>query len=289
MQVIVGVNKYTVADETPPPVRIIDNTAVLNAQVAKLKHVKQSRDSVRAAKALDGVRAAAADPSINLLGELAPASACHVTRARSPPRCRSHCTTGACIEAAKARCTLGEMCSAMETVFGRHAASVSLATGAYTSEYGNDAAEVATTRQLVQAFADKHGRRPRILVAKMGQDGHDRGQKVISTGFADLGFDVDVGPLFSTPEEVAKHALESDVHIVGISTLAAGHKTLVPALVQSLKAAGAGDIVVVAGGVIPHVDYPALLSSGCSAGFGPGTRVPVAARAVLALVDQAQS
>ena len=181
------------------------------------------------------------------------------------------------------------MCSAMETVFGRHAAAVSLATGAYTSEYGNDAAEVATTRQLVKAFADKHGRRPRILVAKMGQDGHDRGQKVISTGFADLGFDVDVGPLFSTPDEVAKHALESDVHIVGISTLAAGHKTLVPALVQSLKAAGAGDIVVVAGGVIPHVDYPALLSSGCAAVFGPGTRVPVAAREVLALVDKAQA
>jgi methylmalonyl-CoA mutase len=199
------------------------------------------------------------------------------------------CLAGACIEAAKARCTLGEMCSAMETVFGRHSAAVSLATGAYTSEYGDDATEVATTRQLVKAFADKHGRRPRILVAKMGQDGHDRGQKVISTGFADLGFDVDVGPLFSTPDEVAKHALESDVHIVGISTLAAGHKTLVPALVLALKAAGAGDIVVVAGGVIPHVDYPALLSSGCSAVFGPGTRVPVAAREVLALVDKAQS
>jgi methylmalonyl-CoA mutase len=180
------------------------------------------------------------------------------------------------VEAARARATVGEITSALESSWGRHAPADRLVTGAYASEYQNGE-ELTKVQKTVEAFASKTGRRPRILVAKMGQDGHDRGAKVVASGFADLGFDVDIGPLFQTPAEVAKQAVEADVHIVGVSSQAAGHKTLVPELVHELKKLGAQDMLVVVGGVIPHQDYQFLYDNGVSAVFGPGTRIPAAA------------
>merc|ERR1711879_1125321 len=180
------------------------------------------------------------------------------------------------ISAARARCTVGEITRAMEAVYGRHVASDKMVSGAYRAEYG-ETDELSKTIEKSKDFENKEGRRPRILVAKMGQDGHDRGAKVIATGFADLGFDVDVGPLFQTPAEVAQQAVDNDVHCVGASTLAAGHKTLVPQLVQELKNRGREDILVVCGGVIPPQDYDYLYAEGCIAVYGPGTRIPTAA------------
>merc|ERR1719350_1792531 len=171
---------------------------------------------------------------------------------------------------------VGEITRAMEAVYGRHVASDKMVSGAYRAEYG-ETNEIKAVTEAIQAFAEEEGRRPRILVAKMGQDGHDRGAKVIATGFSDLGFDVDIGPLFQTPEEVAQQAVDSDVHVVGVSSLAAGHKTLVPALVQCLAAMGRPDVLIVCGGVIPPQDYQFLYSAGAAAIFGPGTKLPVAA------------
>lgn len=188
------------------------------------------------------------------------------------------------IEASRARCSVGEITDAMEVVFGRHIASDRLVSGAYKTEYGENE-EVDNVIRRVQEFEKGEGRRPRILVAKVGQDGHDRGGKVIATGFADMGFDVDVGPLFSTPKEAAQQAIDADVHVVGVSSLAAGHKTLVPELIKELKNMGRPDIIVVAGGVIPPQDYDFLTDAGCAAIFGPGTRIPDAAIRVLECIE----
>ena len=253
-EVIVGVNKYKPTTEQKTDVLKIDNQAVLAGQKERLAQVKATRDAKAVEAALAGVTEAAKDEGKNLLG--------------------------AAIVAAKARATLGEITDAMESVFGRHVATNRVVQGVYNETYNSSGREddLKTVTDLVQQFETKNGRRPRILVAKMGQDGHDRGAKVISTGFADLGFDVDIGPLFRTPAEVAKHAVESDVHVVGVSSQAAGHRTLIPQLIQQLKAEGAENIVVIAGGVIPQEDYEELYKAGVALVFGPGSPVPMCAR-----------
>merc|ERR1719346_120961 len=187
------------------------------------------------------------------------------------------------VAAARARCSVGEISLAMEKVLGRHVASDKMVSGAYRSEYGENS-EIEAVSTAIQQFQESEGRRPRILVAKMGQDGHDRGAKVIATGFSDLGFDVDIGPLFQTPEEVAQQAVDADVHVVGVSSLAAGHKTLVPELVKALKDAGRPDVIVICGGVIPPQDYDFLYENGAAAIFGPGTKIPLAALDVVNLI-----
>lgn len=192
------------------------------------------------------------------------------------------------IKAARVRCTVGEITEAMERVVGRHVASDRMVSGAYKTEFG-ETDEISQCIKKVEAFVEGEGRRPRILVAKMGQDGHDRGAKVIATGFADLGFDVDIGPLFQTPKEVAQQAVDADVHVVGISSQAAGHKTLLPELIAQMKDMGRGDIVVVCGGVIPPQDYEFLYKAGVNAVFGPGTRIPAAAMNVLDAILNANS
>jgi methylmalonyl-CoA mutase len=254
--VIVGVNKFQPENEAPIETRDIDNRAVRAQQVARLEAVKAKRDPRAVEAALAALKQGAAG-NANLL-ELA-------------------------IEAARARATVGEISNAMEAVFGRHRAEIRSVSGIYGSAYEGDN-EFAAIRGEVEAFAREEGRRPRMLVAKMGQDGHDRGAKIIATAFADLGFDVDIGPLFQTPEEVVKDAIEADVHVIGISSLAAGHQTLVPQLMEALKREGAEEILVVAGGVIPPQDYAALEAAGVAAIFGPGTNIPAAARRVLELV-----
>jgi methylmalonyl-CoA mutase len=232
----------------------IDNQSVLASQKARLADIKAKRDNAAVTAALEGVTEAAKDEGKNLLG--------------------------AAIVAAKARATLGEITDAMEAVFGRHTATNRVVQGVYSDSYsqGGNHDDLKAVTDLVQQFEQKNGRRPRILVAKMGQDGHDRGAKVISTGFADLGFDVDIGPLFRTPGEVAKHAVESDVHVVGVSSQAAGHRTLIPQLIKHLKAEGADNIVVIAVGVIPAEDYDDLYKAGVALIFGPGSPVPMCAR-----------
>ncbi|UCG73310.1 MAG: methylmalonyl-CoA mutase [Chromatiales bacterium] len=258
-EVIVGVNKYQREDEPEIDVLDIDNTAVREAQVQRLHAVRAGRDEQDFRQALDALTAAAESGDGNLL-ELA-------------------------VAAARARASVGEISDAMEDSFGRHRAVIQSISGVYGSAYEGDE-EFARIQRDVEAFAKEEGRRPRMLVVKLGQDGHDRGAKVIATAFADLGFDVDIGPLFQTPEEGARHATENDVHVVGVSSQAAGHKTLVPQLIDALKAQGAGDIVVVCGGVIPPKDYDELKAAGVSAIFGPGTNIPAAAHEVLGLVRQ---
>ncbi len=259
-QTIVGVNKHQLADEPPVPVLKVDNAEVRAKQLARLETLRRERDPVKHRESLDALTAAAADPGRGNLLALA-------------------------IDAARARATVGEISDALEKVYGRHEATPRTVSGVYGQEAGTDDPKIATVRARTAAFVSREGRRPRILVAKMGQDGHDRGQKVISTAFADLGFDVDVGSLFQTPEETAKQAVENDVHIVGVSSLAAGHLTLVPALHAALTARGRGDILVVVGGVIPPQDYPALTAAGAAAIFGPGTVIPDAALALLDRLD----
>ena len=254
--VTVGVNKYRLENEDPIESREIDNTAVRSAQIARLAQVRANRDEALCREALARLTQGARGDA-NLL-ELA-------------------------IEATRARATVGEISDALEEVFTRHRAQVRTIAGVYGDAYEGDE-EYAQVRAAVEEFAVDQGRRPRLLVAKMGQDGHDRGAKVIATAFADLGFDVDVGTLFQTPEEVARDAIENDVHLVGVSSQAAGHKTLVPELIAELKKAGGNDILVVCGGVIPASDYEFLRSAGVSAIFGPGTNIPDAAREVLALL-----
>jgi methylmalonyl-CoA mutase len=254
---IVGVNKYRLEQEGEIDVLDIDNAAVLKEQTDRLRDVRASRDSNRADAALDALTRAAVNDQANLL-ELA-------------------------VEAARARCTVGEISDALEKVWGRHQAATRTVSGVYEHVYQNDD-DYRKLKQEIGEFADGEGRRPRILVVKMGQDGHDRGARVVATAFADIGFDVDVGPLFSTPDEAAKQAIENDVHVIGVSTLAAGHKTLIPKLIGRLKEQNAGDIVVVAGGVIPPKDYPFLEKAGVAAVFGPGTNIPAAARQVLATI-----
>jgi methylmalonyl-CoA mutase len=253
-EVIVGVNKYKLANAEQVDVLTIDNKAVREQQIAKLKAVRASRDAKKAEAALKAITEGAR-ANANLLALT--------------------------IDAVRARCSVGEISDALEAVFGRHTPDLRTVSGAYATEFG-ESQELSETMATVKAFADKAGRRPRILLAKMGQDGHDRGQKVVATGFADLGFDVDVAPLFQTPEEVAQQAIDADVHVVGVSSQAAGHKTLIPQLIAELKKRGRGDIVIVAGGVIPPKDYEFLHANGVKHIFGPGTRIPVAARQVVA-------
>jgi methylmalonyl-CoA mutase len=253
---IVGVNRYRLTDEPEVEVREIDNTAVREQQLARLAAVRAGRDEAACRAALDRLTDGARGDG-NLLA--------------------------LSIEAARARATVGEISDALESVFSRHRAVVRTIAGVYGSAYDGDAG-YEKIRHEVEEFASNEGRRPRLLVVKMGQDGHDRGAKVIATAFADLGFDVDVGPLFQTPEEAARDAIENDVHVIGVSSQAAGHKTLVPELVAQLRALGGDDIIVVCGGVIPAQDYDYLRASGASAIFGPGTNIPEAASEVLALV-----
>jgi methylmalonyl-CoA mutase len=257
-ETIVGLNRFRLDHEEPLDILDIDNSAVRDAQIRKLRELRATRDGGRCRAALEAITQSAASGQGNLL-ELA-------------------------ITAAQARATLGEISDAMEKVFGRYQAPVHLQTGVYGEAYGDQADALAATRRLVEEFAQREGRRPRILIAKMGQDGHDRGAKVIATAFADLGFDVDLGPLFQTPEETARQATENDVHIVAMSSLAAGHKTLLPQLVAELKKLGREDILVICGGVIPAQDYEFLLTHGASAIFGPGTVIPDAAQKILLLL-----
>ncbi len=257
--IIVGVNKYQLKEEAQIEILDVDNAKVREAQIARLKKVRSGRDSSACEKALSALTEAAKNKTGNLL-ELA-------------------------IEAAKARATVGEISSALEKIYGRYNASIKTISGVYGAVYDSDDS-LKPIREKVAEFAKNEGRRPRILVAKMGQDGHDRGAKVIATAFADMGFDVDVGSLFATPEEVARQAVENDVHIVGVSSHAAGHKTLVPQLISALKAAGRGDILVVCGGVIPAQDYGVLEKAGVSAIFGPGTNIPIAAEKLIALLSK---
>jgi methylmalonyl-CoA mutase len=259
-EVIVGVNKYRLAKEDPIDILDIDNARVREGQVARLAAIRASRDSAACDAALANLENCAREGG-NLLE--------------------------AAVTAARARATVGEISMSLEKVFGRHRAEVKTLAGVYGAAYEGDA-DFAAIQADVEAFAETEGRRPRMLVVKMGQDGHDRGAKVIATAFADIGFDVDVGPLFQTPDEAAQDAIDNDVHVIGISSQAAGHKTLAPQLVQALAAKGAGDILVICGGVIPQQDYQFLFDNGVKAIFGPGTNIPEAARKILALIRSAR-
>jgi methylmalonyl-CoA mutase len=252
--VIVGVNKYRGGEEPDFDIREIDNAAVREEQIGRLGQVKASRDEGEVKAALEAITRIASSQSGNLLE--------------------------AAIEAARKRATLGEISAAMEKVFGRYRETIRSISGVYQAEMKNSDDFVAA-RALSDEFASREGRRPRILVAKMGQDGHDRGARVIATSFADMGFDVDVGPLFQTPDEVARQAVDNDVHIVGISTLAGGHKTLIPELIAALKKQGGAQIMVIAGGVIPPQDHDFLRQAGTSFIFGPGTVITNAAKDIL--------
>ncbi len=256
-QVIVGVNKYRLDKEDEIDILDIDNQAVREAQVARLNKIRAERDEAVCQSALDEVTRRSAEGG-NLLE--------------------------AAIEAARARATVGEISMAMEKVFGRHRAEVKTLAGVYGKAYEGDD-DFAAIQASVEAFAAEEGRRPRMLVVKMGQDGHDRGAKVIATAFADIGFDVDVGPLFQTPEEAAQDAIDNDVHVIGISSQAAGHKTLAPELIRVLKERDADDILVICGGVIPAQDYAFLKKAGVKAIFGPGTNIPRAAQEILSLIS----
>jgi len=264
-ETIVGVNKYRLAKEDPLEILAIDNTAVREAQVQRLHKLRAQRDEAKVKACLSAITESASSGSGNLLEKA--------------------------VEAARARASLGEISDAMEKVFGRHKAIIRAISGVYSSEFG-EAEEIAKVRQMADEFEKNEGRRPRILVAKLGQDGHDRGAKVIATAFADLGFDVDIGALFQTPEEVARQAVENDgtvendVHVVGMSSLAAGHKTLLPQLIAELKKLGREDIMVVIGGVIPAQDYEYLKANGAAAIFGPGTVIPIAAQKVLVELNE---
>jgi methylmalonyl-CoA mutase len=263
--VIVGVNKYKLKTEDTIEARDIDNVAVRDGQIARLKTIRASRDSAKVDAALAALTAAAESGEGNLL-DLS-------------------------IQAVRLRATVGEISDALEKSFGRHRADTQKVTGVYAAAY--DSAQGDTMeyweklKKDIAGFADVQGRRPRVMISKLGQDGHDRGAKVVATAFADLGFDVDMGPLFQTPEECARQAIENDVHAVGVSTLAAGHKTLVPAIIAELKKQGADDIIVFVGGVIPRQDYDYLYAAGVKGIYGPGTPIPASARDVLDQINKA--
>ena len=260
-QVIVGVNKYRLNEEDQLEIRDIDNDAVREAQVTRLENIKKHRNEKKCSEALSHLEKVAAGGG-NLLS--------------------------AAVEASRARATVGEISMAMEKVFGRHRAEVKTLAGVYGAAYEGDEDFIAIQLEL-EKFAKDEGRRPRMLVVKMGQDGHDRGAKVIATDFADIGFDVDVGPLFQTPDEAAQDAIDNDVHVIGISSQAAGHKTLAPKLIESLNQRDAGDILVICGGVIPQQDYEFLYEKGVKAIFGPGTNIPQAASKILDLIRLAKA
>jgi methylmalonyl-CoA mutase len=252
--VIVGVNKYRLERQDAIEVREVDNVKVREGQIARLKALRAARDGAKVQAALQALTDAARSGQGNLL-DLS-------------------------IQAVRLRATVGEVSDALEVVYGRHRADIQKVTGVYAAAY--DSAEGwDRLKAEIAEFGTAQGRRPRVMIAKLGQDGHDRGAKVVATAFADLGFDVDMGPLFQTPEECARQAIENDVHAVGVSTLAAGHKTLVPAIIASLKAQGADDIIVFVGGVIPQQDYGYLYEAGVKGIYGPGTPIPVSAKDVL--------
>ena len=260
--VIVGVNKYKLKTQDAVQIREVDNVAVRDGQISRLKALKAERDNAGVQQALTVLTDAARSGTGNLLGLT--------------------------IQAMRLRATVGEVSDALEAVYGRHRADIQKVTGVYAAAY--DSAEGwDNLKAEINAFADEAGRRPRVMIAKLGQDGHDRGAKVVATAFADLGFDVDMGPLFQTPEECARQAIENDVHAVGVSTLAAGHKTLVPAIIAALKAQGADDIIVFVGGVIPAQDYAYLFAAGVKGIYGPGTPIPASAKHVLAQIRAAQA
>jgi methylmalonyl-CoA mutase len=261
-EVIVGVNKYKLAKEDPVDILEVDNVKVRDSQIARLNSIKQKRDAGQVQQALAALTSAAESGNGNLL-DLA-------------------------IKAIRLRATVGEVSDALEKSFGRHRADTQMVTGVYAQAY-EGAEGWEKLKGEINAFAEQQGRRPRVMIAKLGQDGHDRGAKVVSTAFADLGFDVDIGPLFQTPEECARQAIENDVHAIGVSTLAAGHKTLVPAIINALKAQGADDIIVFVGGVIPAQDYDFLNAAGVKGIFGPGTPIPASAKTVLEQIKLAIS
>lgn len=252
--IIVGVNKYRLEKEDPLHILDVDNQMVRKQQIERLEQIKATRDNAKVAECLAKLTESAKNGGENLLS--------------------------LAVEAARNRATLGEISDALEVVFGRYKAQIRSFSGVYSKEIKNDES-FEKAKQLADAFAKKEGRRPRIMIAKMGQDGHDRGAKVVATGYADVGFDVDIGPLFQTPQEAAKQAVENDVHILGVSSLAAGHKTLVPQVIEELKKYGREDIMVIVGGVIPHQDYQFLFDAGAVAVFGPGTKISEAAISIL--------
>jgi methylmalonyl-CoA mutase len=259
--VIVGVNKYKLKTQDKVDILEVDNVKVREAQIARLQTIKATRDGAKVAAALAALAEAARTGAGNLLA--------------------------LSIDAMRARATVGEVSDALEQAFGRHRADIQKVTGVYAAAY--DSAEGwDKLKAEIAAFGEEQGRRPRVMIAKLGQDGHDRGAKVVATAFADLGFDVDMGPLFQTPEECARQAIENDVHAVGISTLAAGHKTLVPAIIAELKRQGADDIIVFVGGVIPPQDYDFLYAAGVKGIYGPGTPIPASAKDVLEQIRKAQ-
>lgn len=255
-EIIVGVNRYQTTEESQLEIREVDNTEVRKEQIARLENIKKQRNAQEVAQLLSELKTAAQTEG-NLL-EIA-------------------------LRCAKARCTLGEISFALEEVFGRYQAKIRSISGVYAKEIMNDP-DFIQAKALIDEFIELEGRRPRIMIAKMGQDGHDRGAKVIASSFADIGFDVDIGPLFQTPQEAAKQAIENDVHIVGVSSLAAGHKTLVPAVIEALQNEGRSDIMVVAGGVIPQQDYAHLFKAGVFGIYGPGTKIALAAQEILHLL-----
>ncbi len=255
-EIIVGVNRYQTSEESQIEIREVDNTEVRKSQISRLQAIKAQRNTEEVAQLLSELKTAAQDEG-NLL-EIA-------------------------VRCAKARCTLGEISDALEEVFGRYQAKIRSISGVYAKEIMDDK-DFIQAKALLDEFIELEGRRPRIMIAKMGQDGHDRGAKVIASSFADIGFDVDIGPLFQTPQEAAKQAIENDVHIVGVSSLAAGHKTLVPAVIEALEKEGRSDIMVVAGGVIPQQDYAHLFKAGVFGIYGPGTKIALAAQEILHLL-----
>jgi methylmalonyl-CoA mutase len=257
-EVIVGVNKYLPDEPSSVEVLDVDNDKVRLSQIRGLERIRAARDPEAVAATLEALTEAARSGTGNLLA--------------------------LAVDAAKARATVGEISDALERVYGRYKAASRTISGIYAAAYEGDAGFDKIRAEVAQ-FAEREGRRPRMLVAKLGQDGHDRGAKIIATAFADLGFDVDVGPLFQTPAETARQAIENDVHVVGVSTQAAGHKTLVPGLLAALEEGGAGDILVVCGGVIPPKDYAALTSAGVAAIYGPGTNIPKAAAEILGIIE----
>jgi methylmalonyl-CoA mutase len=266
-QPVIGVNRYPVTADEQVEVRVVDNAGVRAEQLAKLARLREERDDRAVTSALEALTGAAA------------------AIAEGAERGEDQNLLALSVAAARAKATVGEISDALEKVFGRHSGQIRIISGVYSEEAGTSPA-VAQAREKVDEFAEAEGRRPRILVAKMGQDGHDRGQKVIATAFADLGFDVDVGPLFQTPGEVARQAVEADVHVVGVSSLAAGHLTLVPELRDALAALDRPDIVVIVGGVIPPDDVPRLKEMGAAAVFGPGTVIAEAAVELLAALEE---
>jgi methylmalonyl-CoA mutase len=260
--VIVGVNKYKLGQQDIVDAREVDNVMVREQQVARLKEVRARRDAAKVKLSLEALTAAARQGDANLL-DLS-------------------------IRAVRLRATVGEISDALEQVFGRHRADTQKVTGVYAAAYDSAEGWNQLTAEIA-AFAEEQGRRPRVMISKLGQDGHDRGAKVVATAFADLGFDVDIGPLFQTPEECARQAIENDVHAVGVSTLAAGHKTLVPAIIEALKQQGGDDIVVFVGGVVPQQDYEFLYNAGVKGIYGPGTPIPASAKDVLEQIRKAQA